>query len=538
MTHKDGFSNKFSFIKYLICVLFYFLLITLNLFFEKIHKDMFLRILKQYFLALLPLLIFSTTLESQTPGELQLVKLKERVEVLNTLPILKNAAWGFSAVDVAGSEIIFEHNGKIGLIPASALKAVTTAAALSILGENFRFNTVLQYSGNVDSVGTLKGNLFIKGGGDPSFCSDIIKETSSENVFSLFLDAINKTGIKRIEGNIIGDESVFEWNRVPGSWAWEDVGNYYGAGPCGLSFNNNQYKIFFNPGGVINSNADFLGIKPVIPGLSFVNKVTTASSGSGDQVVVFCSPWSDTCYLTGTVPLGKKNFEVKGAIPDPAYACAVIFTNYLKDKGFEISGMPTTSRIIDFYGDADTSKRYDIMTITSPDMSTIINHINTKSDNTYSEALLNMCGLKTFNKGNTKSGVKAITAFWKGKGVNTDGFSMDDGSGLSRKNYINTSQLAGMLAVYKKEKSYLTFYNSLSVAGKNGTVRNMFKGTFAENNLRAKSGTMSGIRSYVGYLRNQSGKDLAFAVIVNNYNGTPKDIRVILEEILILLAGT
>jgi len=482
--------------------------------------------------------IFLNECYSQSTDKIHITLINSKVDELKSSFHLKNAAWSICVKKCKSDEYLFEYNSNIGLIPASVMKLVTTAAGLSILGPYFKYETKLQYSGYIDSTGILHGNLFIKGGGDPSFCSSFDKSTSRNVIFNKFYEALYKKGIKKINGSIVGDESIFNWNRIPGSWGWEDIGNYYGAGTCGLSYNNNQYKIFFDAGKTLNDAATLIKTEPEMRGITFINKVTTAGKYSGDKVIILCSPWSDTCWLTGSVPLGSKSFMVKGAMPDPAFLFAKDFNYFLIQKGININKYPTTSRIIEINNNIDTTARQNISSVFSPPFYLIINYINDKSDNTYAESVANICGLKNNTNTDTKKGTNAITDFWLSKNIDLQGFNMEDGSGLSRKNYITTRQLTSMLAYYVNEPTYKYFYNSLHVAGKHAVLRNMFTGTYAENNLRGKTGTMDRISSLAGYVTNKKGDLLAYSIIINNYNGKPKDARKIIEELLILIAGT
>jgi D-alanyl-D-alanine carboxypeptidase/D-alanyl-D-alanine-endopeptidase (penicillin-binding protein 4) len=147
-----------------------------------------------------------------------------------------------------------------------------------------------------------------------------------------------------------------------------------------------------------------------------------------------------------------------------------------------------------------------------------------------------MAGYKKYGKGTTQSGIKAVAGFWKNKGIDLKGCVINDGCGLSRRNEISAAQFCDILIKYTKDASFEVFFNSLPIAGRTGTLRNMFKNTSAENNLRAKSGTMGDIKSYTGYVNNKKGDRIAFAIIANNYSCSNAEIRKKVEKILVLLA--
>lgn len=206
-------------------------------------------------------------------------------------------------------EYKIQYNARKSVNSASTLKLVSTASALSVLGPNYRYQTYLEYDGTIaDSV--LKGNVYIRGTGDPSLGSARVG-MDFQQVVSLFAQKIKDFGIKRIEGNIIGDGSVFPDNTLADSWVWGDIGNYYGAGVSGLNINENLYEIHFKPGKSLGDDATILRLSPVVPNVSSINKVTTAERGSGDNVIVYSTPFGSTIISEGTVPLGSSDFVVK-----------------------------------------------------------------------------------------------------------------------------------------------------------------------------------------------------------------------------------
>jgi len=169
-------------------------------------------------------------------------------------------------------------------------------------------------------------------------------------------------------------------------------------------------------------------------------------------------------------------------------------------------------------------------------LSTIIKQANLRSINSYAEACVKILANKKFKKGTTEDGIRVIRNFWSQKGIDLDGMLMKDGSGLSRVNRITTDQISKMLCVFTNDITYQYFYKSLSVAGSSGSLMNLFKGTYAENNLRAKSGYMKNIRAYAGYVTNKNNEQLAFAIIVNNYNSSAFQMKKKLEKLMILIA--
>lgn len=472
-------------------------------------------------------------------GNTAAVFLNSEIESLKKDVGLKNASWGLYVVETETGNVVCAHNADVVLEPASVMKIVSTGAALSLLGVSYCFETRLEYSGMVDSMGILQGNLFITGGGDPTLGSGRFdKSVSSDTVFNMFYQALQQNKIRHINGYVVGDASFFEENPAAGSWLWEDIGNYYASGVYGLNINENSYRLYFDAGTTVGSRAELTRMNPVMDELTFINNVTTAGAGTGDNVIIFGQPYTHIRMLEGTVPLGKSNFDVDGALPDPPYFVAQQFLSYLNNQGITAGKYSTTVREMRWKNLSDTMARTIIARYYSPPLNDIVIQTNMKSVNLFAEAILKACGVKKKNEGSEKAGIEAVKAFWSAKNVNLTGFVMEDACGLSRKNKISTRQLTEMLRVLTKEKAYKDFRRSLPVAGQSGGMASMLKNTLAEKNLIAKTGNMDQIKSYAGYVTNAAGKELAFALIFNNYSCTNAVLKQKAEKLLLLISQT
>ena len=306
-----------------------------------------------------------------------------------------------------------------------------------------------------------------------------------------------KNGVRRIEGNIVGDASLFEDALVPTNWVWGDIGNYYGAGACGLSFNENSYTLYFVPGKSVGAKAEFIRTDPPMPDIKFVNEMRTGSSSSGDNGFVYGAPYTFTRTLRGTVPMGD-TFTIKGSIPDPALFAAQALRNALLADSISITGKATTVRHMLLEGEASPTARTTLHTHQSPALKDVIYWLNKKSINLYAEHLVKTIGVVQANDGSTTAGTKAISAYWAAKGINTTGLQMDDGSGLSRYNGITPNQLASMLRADVQEPWFADFFKSLPIAGDAtcpGSLKSMCRGTAAALKVWAKSGYISRVRT-------------------------------------------
>lgn len=455
-----------------------------------------------------------------------LQRLQLAVETLDRHPGMVSASWSISVMDAETGKPILLHNADRSLATASTMKALTTATALEVLGADFRFETVLEYDGEIDANGILRGNLYIRGDGDPTLGSD--RFGSSEDLPGLMAQwtkEIQAKGIRQINGKIIGDETVFSTQITPAKWPWEDLGNYYGAGPAGLNLHENYYRLDLKPGATAGSATEVIGTEPDMTEITFLNELLTGPVGSGDQAYIYGAPYTRLHYLRGTIPAGKSVFSIKGSIPDPAFFCARQLMEALYNSGVPAMEGFSSMRMEKMNGAALPTARKPIYVHRSRPLSEIIRPLNQFSINLYAEALLNRIAVKKGLPGSTEQGVAVVEAHWKARGIDTRGMFLRDGSGLSPNNVLSTYQMSSVLVKVRQSQNYAVFNASLPVAGQTGTLRSMCKGTAAEGNLRAKSGYISGVRAYTGFVENRSGKTLAFAMIGNHFTFSASEMR-------------
>lgn len=397
---------------------------------------------------------------------------------------LDHAIIGIFAINTKTSEIIFDQNSDLSLIPSSCMKLITTAAALEILGSNYSFETHLLFDGIIDENQTLLGNIYIQGGGDPLLGSDRIG--GIEPQINLWIDAIKNLGIKKIRGKIIGDSSRWEKAMAIPTWQWEDLGNYYGSGASALTFHENSYDLTFKPGSAVLEKATILKTTPNIENITLYNEVTTGPIGSFDQACVYGSEFSSVQYARGTIPLGFNEFTIKAAIPDPKALIEELVKKGLQKENIEVFSetIPSNNLKTKFH------------TTKSPSLEKIIYWTNQDSVNLYAEHLLKKIGESLYQEGSTESGIKGVTNFLTSQKIDLSGFYMADGSGLSRKNLITPKQMVSFLAKLQDSPLFPLLYESLPLL--NG-------------NIRAKSGSMSFSKGYAGYVG-----DVAFAIFINN----------------------
>lgn len=444
---------------------------------------------------------------------------------------LASAAWGFKAVNLDNGELIAEHNPQMCLVPASVMKTVTTSAALEILGENYTFTTRYYIRGEISSEGILNGDFIIRGGGDPTFGSEDNSGRCASCVVREGLDKLRALGVKVIAGDILADDRYFEELMTPGGWNWSDIGNRYGAAPSGLSFADNTIWYKFKSGRE-GRPAEFIGVRPYIPSLKV--RADVVAGGAGDNAYVYGAEYSDHRYINGRITPNQSEFEVHASMPDPPYIAALTFYQQFHDNGLYVTGLPRNARRAGI--SIDYSQAREIVSISSPPLSKLVALTNKPSNNLYAEHLHKAISAKSQSEGSNKGSNALIENFWVSRGVSSPQFFMTDGSGLSRSNAISPNSIVKIFQYMYKSNRFTTFYESLSVAGVDGTLRNLCKGTKAAGNVHAKSGTMSRVKSYAGYVKTQSGKTIAFCVIANNYSCSTSEVTDKMERLMVKMA--
>lgn len=429
----------------------------------------------------------------------------------------EGAAISFKAVNLESGNIVAQHNKDMKLPMASIMKLFTTSLAFEELGKYYRPYTRFYIDGTIDSLGVLHGNLWIRGGGDPSLGSRYFNKRGDERSFLYeMVDSILAQGINKINGNVIADGSAFGYNGASEGWTWGDMGNYYGAGPSGCTLFDNMTYFDFATSSELNDSTVISCYTPHIEGLSVYNRVTT-SNIQKDNAYIFGAPYSYDRLASGTLPFGKSSFEVKASIPDPEWLLAQEITYELNQK-IEVVGNPYSFRKLanNNVQIPDYEEKSLIYSHPGKMLITIADLVNMRSVNLFAEHLLCWIGLNKTGSGSTESGALYAMNYWKSKLDQT--VFISDGSGLSRKNAASASDFCELLKYMEKTSSFEDLKSTLPIAGKTGTLAGVCRGQSGSGRIFAKSGTMSRIKAYSGYVYSSSGRKLAFCIIVNNHS--------------------
>tara|TARA_Y100000385_G_C13107586_1_gene649283 strand:+ start:2670 stop:4133 length:1464 start_codon:yes stop_codon:yes gene_type:complete len=429
---------------------------------------------------------------------------------------LEQASISFQVLDLETGKSVASHDPNRTMATASTAKLFSTATALEILGENYRPKTRVYADGDIDSTGALMGNIWIRGGGDPSLGSKYFTNKSNRRDFlKTWADSLLAEGIHAINGSVIGDASEFGYKGAPDGWSWVDMGNYYGAGPSGLSIFDNLVEFKFKVPNTLGATSKISSISPAVPNMTFHNYVKS-SSRTGDNAYFYGAPYSLDRFVTGELPRGSSAFVVKGSLPDPEYQFAYEFAQVLQEKGIKVLGEIKTARSMEVASSNKTyAQRNLLITHKGQSIGRLIDKTNERSINLFAEHLTCLVGYVKNGNGSTDSGLREVEKYWATK-FTTTGMHVNDGSGLSRMNAISANHFTGLLRTVRNGKNGTRFNASLPVAGVSGTMRNICKGQSAHNRMSAKSGSMTRIKSYAGYIKSTSGKQYVFALIVNN----------------------
>ncbi len=472
--------------------------------------------------------IFLLVLYSTSSIFAQSNKLTDYVQKLENDKHLASTTFSINVFNITKNESIYSYDKNRSLVPASIVKLITTAAGFEKLGKNFRFKTTIGYTGTIDENGLLQGNVYIIGGGDPLLGSYRYKETVIDSVFAIWKQALSDAGIKKISQRICYDASIYDNKQLHDSWMWGDIGNYYGCGVSGLNIHENMYFAHFTAGSSLNHPATIEKITPGNIDIRNQNEVTTGPANSGDNVVIYGEPNSNIRSYVGTVPFGKRDFKIRGSIPYPPKTCAEIFAKYLSNNGIETSPYVSEASF-------KTNHIKILFDYFSPSYQDIVRYTNQTSNNIYAESIYKYLGFVNYQEGSFESGALAINNFLKEHNLVPKGIKLVDGSGLSRQNMLTTDFVCNFLKEIASSPYFEDFKQTLPKIGESGTAKNMLKNSQKKVEIYIKSGNMTGIQSYAGYIVGNNGNLICFCFMVNNYDCSPAVVYKKFEDMLLII---
>ncbi|MFP7299289.1 D-alanyl-D-alanine carboxypeptidase/D-alanyl-D-alanine-endopeptidase [Neobacillus niacini] len=432
--------------------------------------------------------------------------LKEEInKLLQEEPLLNGGLAGISVRSAKTGEIIYEHNGETRLRPASNMKLLTSAAALSVLGEEHRFKTEIRIDGKRDGK-ILKGNLYIKGFGDPTLLK--------KDLTRMAKNIADSGGIKKIEGDLIADDSWFDDVRLSPDLIWSDEYAYYGSQISALTlspdkdFDSGTILVNVSPGSKIGDPA-IIKLSHKTKDVKIINEAATISPDGETDLIIDRQHGSNTIVVEGFLPLGTKPNKEWVAIWEPTKYVLSLFKKELEKQGIKLTG---TAKLGETPREAKT-----LINRPSIPLSELLIPFMKLSNNGHAEILVKEMGKVRKGEGSWEIGLKVINDELPRLGVNTDTVVIRDGSGISHVDLIPANEISKLLFNVQKEKWFPTFLNALPVAGERdrmagGTLRNRLESL----NVKAKTGTISTVTSLSGYVETKKGETRIFSILLNN----------------------
>ena len=388
----------------------------------------------------------------------------------------------FYVADESGN-FVYEYQGNKGLSTASTMKIFTAAAALETLGKNYQYKTQI----------ALDKNLYFFSNGDPTLGSWRYDGYKPEHFISKIIETLKSRNIKEIPGDLVIDDTYFDFQKIPGGWPYNDIGNYYGAGVWGVNWRENQFDI--NTFG-----KDFKNFNINLEGVHFVNDART--EGTSDRSIIFTTPYNNVAHITGTLP--AKNITISGATPNPPKQLALEIVAELKKQNIAFNGkiIINSERLIEGQNPLAFPKNKVILEYLSPTLDKMVFWFLKKSINFYGETFVKTMAKEKTGNSSFESGMKYLKNFWKQRGIDERMINFVDGSGLSPQNYASTRAEVLALIWAKKQPWFTEYFEGFPVQG---------------NGMKMKSGSIKDCRAFAGYHTSKSGQKYVFAIIMNNY---------------------
>ncbi|MDQ3041172.1 MAG: D-alanyl-D-alanine carboxypeptidase/D-alanyl-D-alanine-endopeptidase [Acidobacteriota bacterium] len=502
--------------------------------------------------------ITPTPTSTPTPVPIQTItELQSKIRLTLARPELRRGSVGVKIVSLDTNKVVFEENAEKYFMPASNMKSYTVAAAMEKLSPDFRFVTSIFAASMPDADGVIRGDLTILGRGDVSFSTTFYEGDYYKGLNAL-ADKIVQAGVKKIEGNLVGDESYFSGSAIPESWEWDDLQWYYGAEISALPVNDNAVDLSVKSSAVNAPCA--VQMLPANTIMKIVNRCVTSAAGVKRDLKITKKLDQNIIEITGTLPSDDKGFKGYVAVSRPAQIFVEMLRGLLVQKGVAITGQNKTINQKEKKEKAvlaaaiSATPPVEIAKLESPPFSIVAAKTMKPSQNTYTETILWTLGeqigrkqetalttdensiVKLQNASSAELGLKTVRGFLTEIGVAPDSVIQWDGSGLSRHNLVTPSSAVALYAFMSKSRYAVAWRDSLTIGAVDGTLQNRFKGTVAATNVRGKTGTIDQVSALSGYVTTATGERLVFSILVNGIN----DGRVrqsAIDEIVVALAS-
>ncbi|MEK7359723.1 MAG: D-alanyl-D-alanine carboxypeptidase/D-alanyl-D-alanine-endopeptidase [Planctomycetota bacterium] len=476
------------------------------------------------FLALGQLLTISLTAMASDQTTLE-----ESLKAVIQSPLLKKMSYGINVVCLGNNAPIFNHRGGELFGVASNMKLLTTAAALEYLGSNFEYKTYVTAYGTITPSGELLGNIVIKGSGDPNF-SGRFYQGKTTAIPEAWAAAVAGRGIRRISGDIVADDTVFDRSYTNPNWPVNQLSQWYCAPCCGLSFNDNCVDITVLPSKKAGDTVSLL-VEPNTAYITIVNTCTYTANKKEHGYSLYRKPGTNQISVKGKFWINAVPEKQWVTIHNPALYLATVFKEALVRNGLTVTGNP---RLVN-EGDLSAVKGETITSAVST-MEQTVTVTNKNSQNFYAEQILKTLGAQVQGDGTVQAGLLVLNSFMKKLGFDVQEYQIMDGCGLSKGNRLSPSMITAILAYMSKHPAKNVFYNSLPSSGVDGGLQHRIVSPKYRNKVHAKTGYIAGVSALSGYVDTATGDIIVFSFLINNVKSL-SDARKIQDDVCATLAN-
>ncbi len=482
------------------------------------------------FLAALPSAVLALACcSSSFAGSLETIQAK--IAQYLKRPGIRSTDWGIEVAD-ADNKVLLAVNPDKPFRPASVLKVLTTATALDKLGPDFRFRTEVQTNGTLQPDGTLQGDVILVGRGDPNLV-DPSGELQEKSAFLELAEKVQALGIRRITGDVIGDDSYFDVNPSGEGWTARDLKSIYGAPISALSINNNVFWIHASPTRV--NRLVNVWVEPRTSYFRIRNLGITGSARARRTMFARVIPGTKTLVVSGVVPMGQ-GYSQHIILDRPAEVATTVFKEELQRLGISVEGEVQVIRSGEISPE-ERRKWANLGLHESPPLIRGVEIINKNSQNLHAEMLLRTLGAEFRGTGTDEAGLEVVKDFIVAAGIDTNGISLKDGCGLSRDNLVTPRFQTSLLLALSNRPYFEMFLNTLAVSGTDGTLKRRLAAQPVRGSIHAKTGTLNGVSTLSGYMTTRSGRVLAFSIFANNAAASMTRIKRTIDEICALFVN-
>ncbi len=460
---------------------------------------------------------------AQTVPSTAVRRLQNEIDALLAAPQLQTGIWGVVVKSLSSDEILYSANAGKLLVPSSNLKILTLAAAADRLGWDYSYETRVEAFGTIDGAagvdaGVLNGDLLVIGSGDPTIENWAGDAT---RLFRQWAGELKAAGIHTVTGRLIGDDNAFDDEGLGAGWAWDDLDRSYATSVGALQFNENTAQITVGPGPTVGADA-VITAGPPSAGLIIRNLVKTVPRGASTTITTQRPLGTTALQVRGSVALGTRPSVRNVSVLNPT----LYFVNELRGA-LIANGIDVRGPAVDIDDLPDPPSRFRstrlLVSYRSPPLSVLATTMMKLSQNLYAETLLKTLGRST-GAPSAVGGIAAVRSVMDKWNVPASGYAQADGSGLSHDNYTTPDTLVAVLEhVGHDARLRDPFRATLPIAGRDGTLENRMKGTAAQGNARAKTGSLTNARAISGYVSSADGEPLVFSIVANNF-GVPAEV--------------